>query len=114
MLVNFFSDVLTGWSTNDLDDIRHLPEGKVFSTQWNDGPIQPKHPDYYEDCMANRFPPGQGEFALVELIRVLDEIGSTAPLGLEVCSTKLWAAPVDVAANASADGMREVLAIARG
>ena len=101
-------------STNNLDDIRHLPEGKVFSTQWNDGPIQPEHPDYYEDCMANRFPPGQGEFALVELIRVLDEIGSTAPLGLEVCSTELWAAPVDVAATAAADGMHKVLAVARG
>jgi sugar phosphate isomerase/epimerase len=100
-------------STNDLDDIRRLPGEKVFATQLNDGPIVPEHPDYLHDCLTNRVPPGDGEFALVDIIRALDEIGSTAPIGLEVCSAALWDGPVDVAAQVAADGMRRVLAEAR-
>jgi sugar phosphate isomerase/epimerase len=100
-------------STNNLDDLRALPGEKIFATQWNDGTIEPQHPDYYTDCLANRVPPGQGSFRLVEMVQILDRIGSRAPLGLEVCSTKLWAAPVDEAAGVSADGMRRVLALAR-
>jgi sugar phosphate isomerase/epimerase len=100
-------------STNDLDDLRALPGEKIFATQWNDGTIVAQHPDYLQDCLTNRVPPGDGEFALVEMVRILDELGSTAPTGIEVCSTELWAAPVDRAAQASADGMRAVVAAAR-
>ena len=100
-------------STNDLDDIRRLPGEKVFATQLNDGPLVADHPDYLHDCLTNRVPPGAGEFALVEMIRALDEIGSTAPIGLEVCSTALWEGPVDLAAQMAADGMRRLLAEAR-
>jgi sugar phosphate isomerase/epimerase len=100
-------------STNDLDDVRGIPGEKVFATQWNDGTVKPQHPDYLQDCLTNRVPPGRGEFQLVEMVRILDAIGSKAPLGLEVCSSDLWAAPVDEAARASADGMRSVLAEAR-
>jgi sugar phosphate isomerase/epimerase len=100
-------------STNDLGDIRRLPGDRVFATQLNDGPIAADHPDYLHDCLTNRVPPGDGQFALVDLVRALDEIGSTAPIGLEVCSATLWEAPVDVAAQVAADGMRRVLAQAR-
>lgn len=101
-------------STNDLDELRRLPGEKVVATQWNDGPIAPQNPDYLEDCLTNRVPPGDGEFALVEIARILDSIGSTAPIGVEVCSADLWAAPVEQAAQVCADGMRRVLAAARG
>jgi len=101
-------------STNDLDDARNLPGERIFSTQFNDGTVEPQHPDYYEDCLMNRVAPGEGEFALVEMIRILDDIGSTAPIGLEVCSKELWDGPVEIAAHAAADGMRRVLAEARG
>ena len=100
-------------STNNLDDLRNLPGDKVFATQWNDGTIAPQDGDYLQDCLTNRVPPGDGEFALVEIIRILDSIGSTAPMGVEVCSAELWAAPADYAARVSADAMRRVLSIAR-
>ena len=86
---------------------------KIFATQFNDGPVAPAHPDYLHDCLTNRVPPGHGEFALVEMVRVLDELGSTAPIGLEVCSAQLWADDVAFAAQAAADGMRAVLRQAR-
>jgi sugar phosphate isomerase/epimerase len=101
-------------STNNLDDLRSLPGDKVFATQWNDGTVAPQHPDYLEDCLTNRVPPGNGEFALVDIARILDAIGSTAPIGLEVCSTALWAAPVEEAAQTSFDAMQRVLTVARG
>ncbi len=100
-------------STNNLDDLRALPGDKVFATQWNDGTVTPQHPDYLEDCLKNRVPPGDGEFALVDISRILDAIGSTAPIGLEVCSTALWGAPVAEAAQVSADAMRRILTTAR-
>jgi len=100
-------------STNDLDDLRRLPGERVFATQWNDGTVAPQHPDYLQDCLTNRVPPGDGEFALVDIVRILDSIGSTAPIGVEVCSADLWAGPIDDAARLSADGMRRVLAAAR-
>ena len=100
-------------STNDLDDLRSIPGEKIFATQFNDGTLAPQNPDYYTDCLSNRIPPGQGEFQLVEMVRILDKIGSRAPIGLEVCSTALWAAPVVDAARVSADAMRSVLANAR-
>ena len=105
-------------STNNLDDLRNLPGAKVMATQWNDGTVAHRHTnsaaDYLQDCLTNRVPPGDGEFALVEIVRILDAIGSTAPIGVEVCSAELWAAPVDHAAKVSADAMRALLADARG
>lgn len=99
-------------STNNLDDLRSMPGEKVVATQWSDGTVLPQNPDYLQDCLTNRVPPGDGEFRLVEMARILAEIGSEAPVGIEVCSSSLWAAPVDEAARLSADGMRRVLAAA--
>lgn len=100
-------------STNNLDDLRSIPGDKVVSTQLNDGTRTPQNPDYLEDCLSNRVPPGDGEFALVEIIRILDSIGSTAPLGIEVCSAELWAGSAEHAARVSAEAMQRVLTIAR-
>ena len=104
-------------STNNLDDLRALPGEKVVATQWNDGPVKAPHSntaqEYLDDCLTNRVLPGEGEFALVEMARILDAIGSTAPIGVEICSADLWAAPVDYAATASAEAMQCVLTTAR-
>jgi sugar phosphate isomerase/epimerase len=100
-------------STNDLDHLRAIPGEKVVATQWNDGTIEPQEPDYYTDCLANRVPPGQGAFDLVDIVRILDAAGSTAPIGVELCSAELWAGPIERAAHVGADTMRHVLAAAR-
>jgi sugar phosphate isomerase/epimerase len=100
-------------STNDLDDLRAIPGELVVATQWNDGTVAAQDSDYYRDTLANRVAPGEGEFALVDIVRILDANGSQAPIGVEVCSAELWAAPVEHAAQVSADAMRRVLALAR-
>lgn len=101
-------------STNRLEDLRAIPGEKVIATQWNDGTIVAQNPNYYEDTLANRVVPGEGEFALEEMLCILDAAGSRAPLGMEVCSAELWATPVEVAAQRAADAMRALVAQVRG
>ena len=101
-------------STNDVGDLSRLGDAPVVATQWNDGTIRPAIDDYYTDTLASRVVPGQGEFALVEMVRALDALGCTAPIGLEVPGTALWEAPIEDAARAAADAMRSILATARG
>lgn len=100
-------------STNDLDDLRAIPGELVVATQWNDGTVAPADPDYYSDTLANRVVPGEGEFALTEIVRILDAAGSKAPIGVEICSAELWAAPVEQAAEAGAVATRRMLQQAR-
>ncbi|MGI9624114.1 MAG: sugar phosphate isomerase/epimerase family protein [Acidimicrobiales bacterium] len=100
-------------STNRPDDILDIAGDRVFSVQLDDGPIIAEHEDYYTDTISNRVIPGQGEFALVEIVRKLDEIGFSCPIGLEVPSVALWAMNVDDAARVVYDGMQEVLVEAR-
>jgi len=94
---------------NDLDMITALEPERVFAIQMNDGAVRPALDDYKIDCLANRVPPGHGEFDCVGFIRTLVDMGVTAPISLEVCSTDLWDASADVAARAAAEGMRDVL-----
>ena len=94
---------------NGLDEITSLEPERVFAIQMNDGAQTPAVADYKIDCLANRVPPGQGEFDCVGFISALVRMGVTAPISLEVCSTELWDQPADVAAKAAADGMRDVL-----
>ncbi len=98
---------------NDLDQIRALEPERVFSVQMNDGPRDPDPGlDYKADCLAGRVPPGEGQFDCVGFVRLLMEMGVTAPISIEVCNPALWAGPIDQAAQRSADGMRAVLAAA--
>jgi sugar phosphate isomerase/epimerase len=95
---------------DDESMLRALPGDRVYAVQMNDGSRQPQLEDYKQDCLANRVPPGEGEFDCVGFVRLLAEIGVRAPISLEVCSTELWASPAADAARLAADGMRAVLA----
>jgi len=96
---------------NDIDMIRALDPARIFAVQMDDGPLQPVPLDEYKaDCLANRVPPGAGEFDCVGFVQLMIEMGVAAPISVEVCSTELWDAPIDHAALVAADGMRDVLA----
>jgi sugar phosphate isomerase/epimerase len=94
---------------NDVAMIAALEPERIFAIQMNDGARVPSLSDYKADCLASRVPPGEGEFDVVGFIRLLSEMGVTAPISLEVCSAELWEGPAEVAATAAADGMRRVL-----
>jgi sugar phosphate isomerase/epimerase len=93
----------------DLAMITALEPERVFAIQMNDGSLVPADPDYKPDCLANRVPPGEGEFDCVGFITTLRAMGVDAPISLEVCSAELWQVPAVDAARAAAEGMRRVL-----
>ncbi len=94
--------------SNDLAGIAALPGELITGLQMNDGPKVPEHPDYYTDCLENRRPPGQGEFALDEFVATVRATGTTVPWSVEIPSTESWADPEPFIA-AAARGMRSVL-----
>ena len=94
---------------HDLAQLRALEPERVFAIQMNDGTRAPTLDDYKADCLANRLPPGEGEFDVDGFLQLLIDLGVDAPISLEVPSTALWECPAHEAARASADGMRNVL-----
>jgi sugar phosphate isomerase/epimerase len=94
---------------NDLTLIAALEPERIFAIQMNDGSRVPQSDDYKTDCLANRLPPGEGEFDSVGFITLLFEMGVAAPISLEVCSTELWEGTAAHAAQVAADGMHRVL-----
>lgn len=97
---------------NDRSLIEALEPERIFAIQMNDGTRTPQLDDYKADCLANRLPPGAGEFDTVGFVELMVRMGVDAPISLEVPSVELWSGPAGVAASAAADGMRAVLAAA--
>jgi sugar phosphate isomerase/epimerase len=93
--------------------IRELTASKVVAVQLDDGLLQPEHPDYLTDCIENRLVPGEGEFDLVGFIRLLDEMGVSVPVSLEVISTQLQALPAVEVTRRLRAGFHRVLVEAR-
>ena len=94
-----------------IEDISKIPEGKIFATQWNDGPAEKVYDDYYTDTLGTRVPPGDGQFLLKEMLDAIQAANCIAPVGLEVPSTSLWTAPIDQAALASITGMKNIMGL---
>jgi sugar phosphate isomerase/epimerase len=97
---------------HDMAMIRALDPDRIFAIQMNDGSLRPQLDDYKADCLANRVPPGAGEFDCVGFVTDLRAMGVEAPISLEVCSTSLWEGSAVDAAIAAAEGMRRVLVAA--
>jgi len=97
----------------DLDALRAIPGERIGSTQWNDAPEQASD-NLPAESMQARLSPGEGVIPLVDLVRTLDEIGSRAPIGVEVINERHEKMdPAEVGRYTAAD-MRRVLAEARG
>lgn len=92
--------------------LRGIPAERVIAVQLGDGAAEPGMPLLQESISA-RLWPGDGVLDVVGLVQVLDEIGVTAPVGVEVVSTRLRALPAELAASEAADSVRRVLAQSR-
>lgn len=95
---------------NDEAMLRALPGDRIFAVQMNDGPLAPTLADYKDDCLATRVPPGEGEFDCAGFLRILRDLGVTAPISLEIASTELWKLPAAQTARRAVDGIHAVLA----
>ncbi len=97
----------------DLDALRRIPGARIGSTQWNDAPATPSA-NLMEEAMSARLLPGEGDIPLVDLVRALDEIGSCAPIGVEVIHARHDAMDPEEVGRQTAEAMRSVLREARG
>ncbi len=86
----------------------------ISTVQFNDGTITSQLPDdLLEDCLVNRIVPGQGEFALVELVRQRNAHRPDSTFSVEVISSALHQQDSFTSAQQIADGIEAVLAASR-
>ena len=97
----------------DLEALRSIPGERIGSTQFNDAP-EAASEDLMAEAMQARRLPGEGDIPIVDLIRTLDEIGSRAPIGVEVIRTEHDAMAPREVGRRTAEAMRRVLREARG
>ncbi|MWA06997.1 TIM barrel protein [Actinomadura sp. LD22] len=88
--------------------LRNVPGEKIVAIQLGDAPAESELPLLQESISA-RLWPGEGVLDVVGLLRVLDELGVSAPVGVEVVSTRVQELPVDKAAAEAARSAGAVL-----
>jgi sugar phosphate isomerase/epimerase len=91
-----------------LDELRRVPGRRVLAVQLDDGPKDPE-PDLMHATLHDRMLPGEGDFDLTGILGALRDIGSTAPIGVEVFSDRLHALGPDEAARRAADATNRLL-----
>jgi len=92
--------------------LRAVPGARITGLQLSDAPAEPEG-HILDETLRRRRLPGDGDGDLVELVRILDEIGCTAPVGVEVFSEELAALPAAEVARRAAQATRAVLDRAR-
>jgi sugar phosphate isomerase/epimerase len=92
--------------------LRALPGAKIGSVQINDAPREPSG-DLLTETTSARLLPGEGDIPLVAWLRLLDEIGSRAPIGVEVFSQALDRLPPIEVGRRCGEAARRVLERAR-
>ena len=95
-------------SDSTLEQLRQVPGSRVLGIQLDDGPAQPEA-NLVHATLHDRLLPGDGEFDLPGLLEVLAEIGTEAPVGVEVFSDELHALQPGEAARRAGDAVRRVL-----
>jgi sugar phosphate isomerase/epimerase len=98
-----------GQVRSDLETMRSLPGSKVLAVQLDDAPAA-RESNLMSATLHERLLPGEGAIDLVALLGVLRDIGSEAPIGVEVFSDALHGLGPIEAAQRAADATRAVLA----
>jgi sugar phosphate isomerase/epimerase len=98
-------------SASTLDDLRALGAERINCIQLADaaGPGEWT----FEETTQRRLLPGEGDFALIDLIRTLADMGVDTPPSVEVLSLELWSRALAEQAAASYQATRTLLEEAR-
>ena len=96
----------------DAHRLREIPAERIFAVQLSDAPGQAED-DLVEETLRRRLLPGEGDIDLVEVVDTLDQIGATAPLGVEVFSDELLLLSPREAAQRAGNALRAIIARAR-
>ena len=89
-----------------------IPGARIGSVQLNDAPAEPAA-DLVAETLNERLLPGAGAIPLARWLRILDRIGSRAPIGVEVFSQALDALPPVEVGRLCGEAVRRVLSAAR-
>ena len=95
------------------DVVRAVPGDRILAVHLSDAPAAAARADVIDEMMHDRLLPGRGDVDVVGKIRLLDEIGCTAPLGVEVISDELGALSAREAARRAAEALDTVIGQAR-
>jgi sugar phosphate isomerase/epimerase len=96
----------------DEAQLRQIPGSRFGGVQISDAPEEPAK-DILQETMEARLLPGEGAVPLVDWIRLLDESGSQAPIGVEVFSQELAALPPAEVGRRCGEAARRILREAR-
>jgi sugar phosphate isomerase/epimerase len=97
-------------SSNDDSALAAVPAERITSIQLSDGAAEPV--GTLEDDILVRGLPGEGDFAVVEMLRGLARAGVRAPVGVETWDEELLGRGHAVAARRLAEAVRSVLSSA--
>ena len=98
--------------SGDVEALGLIPGERIVGVQLDDAPTEAA-PVALVETLEARLVPGEGDIDLVALVRALDRIGSTAPIGVEVYSKALAAEAATDVARRVGDATREILRRAR-
>jgi sugar phosphate isomerase/epimerase len=93
------------------DAVRDIPAERFFAIQLCDGPRQAPRP-LLEETLDARLWPGEGEWDLAGLVRLLSDHGVTAPVEVEVLNAEARTWSVDDLARRAGESVRGVIAAA--
>lgn len=99
-------------SGSTLEQLARIPGDRIHAVQIGDAPAQAQA-DLWQELNTGRLLPGQGSFDLVGLIRTLDNMGSQAPIGVEVFSSEFADQPFGAVVRSLADSGRAIIHQAR-
>ena len=94
------------------DRIRNVPGRRILALQMNDAPREAEE-NLIEETLHRRLLPGEGDIDLVEILRLIDQAGSPAPVGVEIFSDALARLPAKEVARRAGEAARAVLRQAR-
>lgn len=100
-------------SGSTLEELAQIPGDRIHTVQLCDAPATPQ-PDLWTELMTARLLPGEGDLDVAGLVRTLDAIGSTAPIGVEVFNARQNDQTLAQVAGDWAGAARTILAQARG
>jgi sugar phosphate isomerase/epimerase len=96
----------------DEEHVRAIPPERIVALHLDDADAEVVG-TLAEDTWHRRRVPGEGDFPLVDFVRMLDEIGVTAPFGVEVLSDEMTTLSPGEAAQRAVSASRAVIAAAR-
>jgi 4-hydroxyphenylpyruvate dioxygenase len=86
-----------------------IPGEKIFAVEVADARREVRGSSIFDDLFHHRLPPGEGDFELVELMRLLDRTGGLSSVGIEMFSDEFDALPAEEAGRRAGTSLRALL-----